>query len=45
MRRMDDLAIDGLFEHYDDLTVPVSAFITFEDEDSKIFALEYEGLK
>lgn len=41
MRDAELDAIKGLIRNFDKLTVPVSAFITFVSEDSKIFALEY----
>ena len=37
--RAQDCVINNLFMDFDKLTVPVSAFITFEEEDSKIVAL------
>ena len=37
--REQDQVVNNLFMEFDKLTVPVSAFITFEEEDSKIVAL------
>ena len=37
--------VNGLFEDFDKLTVPVSAFITFEEEDGKIIALRSNSEK
>jgi len=37
--------INGLLQDFDDLTVPVSAYITFCEEDSKIIALKNRSNK
>jgi hypothetical protein len=37
--RAQEIVVNNLFDDFDKLTVPVSAFITFEEEDGKIFAL------
>lgn len=39
MREQDEV-VNQLFQDFDSLTVPVSAFITFLDEDGKILALK-----
>lgn len=39
MREQDEV-VNQLFQDFDSLTVPVSAFITFLDEDAKIIALK-----
>ena len=44
MREQEEV-VNRLFEDFDKLTVPVSAFITFEEEDGKIIALKYNGDK
>lgn len=38
--REQDQVVNNLFLDFDRLTVPVSAFITFEEEDGKIIALK-----
>jgi len=43
--REQDQVVNDLFQDFDSLTVPVSAFITFFDESSKLFALNYQGVK
>ena len=37
--REQDQVVNELFQDFDALTVPTSAFITFEEEDGKIIAL------
>lgn len=37
--REQDQVVNELFLDFDSLTVPVSAFVTFEEEDGKIVAL------
>jgi len=37
--RAQEIVVNDLFDNFDKLTVPVSAFITFEEEDGKILAL------
>ena len=37
--RDQDRVVEELFQDFDSLTVPVSAFITFEEEDGKLYAL------
>ena len=44
MREQDEV-VNNLFMEFDKLTVPVSAFITFEEEDSKIVALRNNSQK
>ena len=44
MREQEEV-VNGLFEDFDKLTVPVSAFITFEEEDGKIVALRSSSNK
>jgi hypothetical protein len=39
MREQDEV-VNELFQDFDALTVPTSAFITFEEEDGKILALK-----
>lgn len=36
--REQDQVVNDLFQDFDSLTVPVSAFVTFEEEDGKILA-------
>jgi len=43
--RQQDRVINELFQDFDSLTVPVSAFITFEEEDAKILALRNRTTK
>jgi hypothetical protein len=38
--RAQDIVVNNLFNDFDKLTVPVSAFITFEEEDGKLLALK-----
>lgn len=42
MREVEKKITDFKKEHYEDLTRPVCAFITFEEEDSYIIAQEFE---
>jgi len=39
----EDEKINKLFADFEDLTVPTSAFITFESDDAQIAALNIEG--
>jgi len=38
--RAQEVVINNLFNEFDNLTVPVSAFITFEEENGKYLALK-----
>ena len=38
--RAQEVVVNNLFNEFDKLTVPVSAFITFEEEDGKNLALK-----
>ena len=43
--RQQDEEVNRLFEDFDKLTVPTSAFITFEEEDGKVLALKNRSTK
>ena len=43
--RDQDRVVEELFQDFDSLTVPVSAFITFEEEDGKLYALRNNSNK